>query len=143
MVRPQPITCHDSTRDACCRVYGYNGQFDLGDENANNNLFWTLNGEIVYAKLPAFPFISRTAARSNHSQALALHAPNASCGRIDCRNRLQVLHCWRVRCHEHGGQAPALLHMPQRQRRVPCAPQEIHSGQRVNRRLAALSCRCE
>jgi hypothetical protein len=36
-------------------VYGYNGQFDLGDENANNNLFWTLNGEIVYAKSPAFP----------------------------------------------------------------------------------------
>lgn len=29
-------------------MYGYNGQFDLGDENANNNLFWTLNGEIVY-----------------------------------------------------------------------------------------------
>jgi len=28
-------------------VYGYNGQFDLGDENASNNLFWTLNGEIV------------------------------------------------------------------------------------------------
>jgi hypothetical protein len=47
--------CRRSTRDAPCRVYGYNGQFDLGDENANNNLFWTLNGEIVYAKSPAFP----------------------------------------------------------------------------------------
>jgi len=35
------------TRAFCLRVYGYNGQFDLGDENASNNLFWTLNGEIV------------------------------------------------------------------------------------------------
>jgi hypothetical protein len=51
-------------------VYGYNGQFDLGDENANNNLFWTLNGEIVYAKSPAFP---AAPARAAPSQALGLH----------------------------------------------------------------------